>query len=165
MTILELGQKSRRRSRHNLGCIEEGQRQKKPQRSSLPPLLFYLGRFWRIGCIHPLLSIHPGAIHPIIQNRFRQNSQRGKELNKPNRSDDLCIFFCLYPFSMLGCPGSLERPTEYISSGWSDEVCISCGPIPAFPQEKKFWLFWKGADKENIPQIIMEFLDSTGEKQ
>ena len=39
-----------------------------------------------------------------ISNRPVQNSQRGKEFNKfcsPNRSNDLCRFFCLYPSSMV----------------------------------------------------------------
>ena len=39
-------------------------------------------------------------VHFILQNRPRQNSQHGKELNKffpTNKSDDLCLFFCLYP--------------------------------------------------------------------
>ena len=31
--------------------------------------VFAIGRFWRIGWIHPFLSNHTGAIHPIIQNR------------------------------------------------------------------------------------------------
>ena len=42
-------------------------------------------------------------IHPVLQNPPRQNSWRGKEFNKffpPNRSDDLCLSFCLYPSSM-----------------------------------------------------------------
>ena len=42
---------------------------------------------------------HRRRMHPIIQNRPKQNSQRGKEFNKclpPNRNDDLCLFFCFY---------------------------------------------------------------------
>ena len=45
-----------------------------------------------------------GWIHPIIQILLVQNSQLGMELNKlcpPNSSDDLYLFFCLYPSSMV----------------------------------------------------------------
>ena len=48
-------------------------------------------------------SCHPGAIHPFLQIILVQISLRGKELNKfrpPNRSYDLCLFFCIYPSSM-----------------------------------------------------------------
>ena len=86
------------------GFKQKKQKQKKRQRSSrlfegqilfnsLPRQLFCLGRFGRIGCIQPFLSNQP-----------RQNSQRGKELNKfclPNRRDDLCLCFCIIPSSML----------------------------------------------------------------
>ena len=34
---------------------------------SLLRQLFYLGRFWRIGWIHPFLSNHPGTTLPILQ--------------------------------------------------------------------------------------------------
>ena len=47
---------------------------------------------------------HPGAIHPILQIVLVQNGQRSKEFNNfcpPNSSDDLCLFFCLYPSSKL----------------------------------------------------------------
>ena len=39
----------------------------------------------------------------FLPNRLRQNSWRGKELNKicpPNRRDDLCLCFCLHPSMM-----------------------------------------------------------------
>ena len=32
------------------------------------------GRFWTVERILPFLSNHPGAIHPILQNRHRQKS-------------------------------------------------------------------------------------------
>ena len=60
--------------------------------------MLYLGRFWRKGWIN-----HPGAIHPIIQNCPRQIWKCGKKFNEffpPNRSNGLCLFFCLYPSSM-----------------------------------------------------------------
>ena len=40
-------------------------------------------------------------------NRPLQQNQHGKELNKfcpPKRSDDICLFFCLYPSSMVSSP-------------------------------------------------------------
>ena len=76
------------------------------------------GRFWRIGWIHPFLSNHPGAVHPNIQNRPRQNSWCGKNLNTffpPNKSDDLWLFFCLYPSSLCT---------------WCLLLCTWCSPWP-----------------------------------
>ena len=40
---------------------------------------------------------------PCLSKLLRQNSKRGKELNKfcpPNRRDDLCLAFCFNPSSM-----------------------------------------------------------------
>ena len=36
--------------------------------------VFTIERFWRIGRIHPFLSNHPGASHPITQNRPRKKT-------------------------------------------------------------------------------------------
>ena len=52
-------------------------------------------------------SYHPSAINPIlyIVTVLVQNSMCGKELNKfcpSNNSNNLCLFFCIYPSSMLG---------------------------------------------------------------
>ena len=51
----------------------------------------------------PLLQ-RPGAIHAILQIVLVQNSySHAKEMNRcpPNRSDDLCLLFCLYPSSTV----------------------------------------------------------------
>ena len=59
-------------------------------------------------------SNYPSAIHSFIQNFPMHNSQRGKEFNKlfpPNRSDDLCLFFCPYPSSM---PPRLSKATKVL---------------------------------------------------
>ena len=64
---------------------------------------FALGWFWRIWWIHPF-SNHLGAIHPILQIVLVQNSYFGKEFIKfcpPNSSNNLCLFFCIYPSSIL----------------------------------------------------------------
>ena len=50
-------------------------------------------------------SYHPGAIHPILHIVMVQNSYSvAKKLidsAPPRSSDDLCILFCLYPFSIV----------------------------------------------------------------
>ena len=69
--------------------------------NSLPRKLFCLGRFWRIGWIHPFKSYWCNSFYN--SNRPVQNSKRGKELDKlcpPNRNDDLYLFCLLYPSSM-----------------------------------------------------------------
>ena len=47
---------------------------------------------------------HPGAIYPILHVVLVQKSQRGKDWNTicpPNSSDDVCLFFCINPSSMV----------------------------------------------------------------
>ena len=61
---------------------------------------------WRIGWIAPGL-FEKGWIQPILWNSPSAKQFRGKEFNKfcpPNSSDDLCIFFCIYPSSMYATP-------------------------------------------------------------
>ena len=85
----------------------EGYRQKKGQRSSL---LFGRGEeffqflaaltvlhwtIWIVGWIAPWWFERKGWIYPILQNCPRQN-----KFFPPNRSDDLCVLFCLYLSSM-----------------------------------------------------------------
>ena len=91
--------------------IEEGKLRKKMQRSSLlfggqnlfgsfKHFLF----FTRTILNSSFSSSYPGTIHHILRPTVVQNSQRGKELNKfcpPISSDDLCLFFCIYPSSII----------------------------------------------------------------
>ena len=59
-------------------------------------------------------SNHPVAVHPIFQTVLVENSQRGKEFNKfcpPNSSDDFCLFFCIYPSSMVRLDKNLPNMT------------------------------------------------------
>ena len=56
------------------------------------------------GWIAPGWFERKGWIHPILQIVLVQNIYHRKEMNKfcpPNSSDDLCLFFCIYPSSML----------------------------------------------------------------
>ena len=48
---------------------------------------------------------HPGAVHPIIQNRSRQNSQRGKEFNKffPPKRRPISLYAFSSVFILLLC--------------------------------------------------------------
>ena len=67
-------------------------------------LMQFIFFFKSSQCNSTYSSNRPGAVHPIIQIFLVQNSQHGKELNQfcpPSSSDDLCIFFYLYPFSMV----------------------------------------------------------------
>ena len=70
--------------------------------NSLPRKLLCLGRFWRIVWIHPFLSNHPGAIHPIIQIIQCKTASAARYLinSSPNTNDELCLFSYLYPSSM-----------------------------------------------------------------
>ena len=61
---------------------------------------------WIIGRIATGWFERNKWINHILQNRPKQNSYSSKKLNKffpPNRSDDLCLFFFLYPPSMTNC--------------------------------------------------------------
>ena len=64
-----------------------------------------------------------GWTHPILPNRPRQNSLRGKELKKicpPNRRDDLFLGLCLNPSSMVGidCGESFRINKKPLSESW-----------------------------------------------
>ena len=61
-----------------------------------------VGRFLIIGWIAPGWFERKGLIHPFLQIVLKQNSS--KEFNKffpPNGNDDLWLFICLYPSSMI----------------------------------------------------------------
>ena len=63
-------------------------------------LAIFQWTIWIKGWIAPGRLERKEWINPILQNR----SAVGKELNKffpPNRSDNLCLFFCIYPSSMF----------------------------------------------------------------
>ena len=94
--------------------IDEGLRQKKGQRTSLlfggkylfnslPRQLIALDDFEEQDEFIPLKK-SSWCNSSYNSNRPVQNSQRGKELNTffpPNRSNNLCLFLCLYPSSLL----------------------------------------------------------------
>ena len=74
---------------------------------------------------------HPGAIYPILQIVLVQNSERGKEVNRkfcpPNSSNDLCLFFCLYPSSMVSWYLGLCYSGK---SGWRARLVRTGGLCP-----------------------------------
>ena len=60
---------------------------------------------WRIGWIAPGWFETKGLIHPILKNRPMQNSKEFNKCGPPppqNSSDDLCLFFWIYPSSIGG---------------------------------------------------------------
>ena len=102
--------------------------------NSLPRQLYCLGLF-----------ASKGRIHPVFPNRPRQNSQRGKELNKfcpPIGRDDLCLVFELYPSStgliVLWMSGS--KYVLFTSLCWWRSLRGQCHEIfyPFFNWPKKF---------------------------
>ena len=87
-------------------AVEEGWREKPRQRLSR---LFggqNLVNFFAALAVLPQstwIFKKPGWIRQFLPNRPRQNSERGKKLNKfcpSNRRDDLWLGFCRYPPSM-----------------------------------------------------------------
>ena len=102
---------------------------------------------WRKGLIHPFLLTNPGAIHPIIQIVQCKTASAARnwiKLFPPNRSDDLCLFFCLYPSSKF-CRSLVH--TGYLLSAWK----LICWPtvqgynyriyiVHSVQPRKKFWL-------------------------
>ena len=73
------------------------------------PVILHYGTILKNRKNSSFSSNHPGAVHPILQIFLLQNSLRSMELMKycpPNSSDDLCLFFCIYPSSM--CEGSMK---------------------------------------------------------
>ena len=65
-------------------------------------------------------------------NRPLQNSQRGKELNNfclPNKSNDLCLFFCLYPSSMTAALKASYLPNWGSDSSVAPSHDPEVGPL------------------------------------
>ena len=111
-------------------CIEDRVIQKRRQRSSL--LLggqnFFNSLMHKLGCTRTrmkssLSSNHHGAIHHILRFVLVQNSQWDKEFNQfcpRSRSNDLCLLFCISPYSLNWSSAS----TVYVY--WSG-VCTYVG--------------------------------------
>ena len=99
--------------------------------NSLPRQLFCLGRFRRIGWIHPFVSNHPGAIHPIIVQCKTATTARNKFF-PTNRTDNICLVFCLYPSSMfpklsLHCPQKTNLGLVWHTDGcarWGQKIVV-----------------------------------------
>ena len=70
----------------------------------LPRLLFCTRTILKKGWMHPFLQIILIQFILYFKLSYCKIAQRGKEFNEfclSNSSDDLCLFFCIYPSSML----------------------------------------------------------------
>ena len=99
-----------------------------------------------MGWINPFLQIILVQFILFLRSSSCKIPIRGKELNKfclPNSSNDLCLFFCIYPSSKpvaqfllkaqitlektVGVVGGRNRNTEGLSTEWILLVIISSG--------------------------------------
>ena len=101
----------------------------------------------RMSCTRTIWRI--GFLHSSLQIILVKNSQRGKELNTfcpPNRSNDLCLCFCLYPSSM-----PMFRETE------------TCEPWEFILKTRSFRWNFKYEDDHEVPNKLLhdEALEKT----